>query len=151
LLEVVAGQAADQVNIIINSKSPKQLSSFSKLIIYLFMSAFNWKEKQQLRLANKQQKKFKAKPFGDFDELMQFFDEKRGDVIIDPSVTGGYKSPDLQVQSAILNNPRKTISVPMLFGSAKPYGPLYRKHNRFQARFSHRRVFGDKHASIEGK
>jgi hypothetical protein len=104
---------------------------------------FNWREKQQLRLVQKQAKKeLKVLPFGSFLDLAPFFDEKDGDKIFDPTKTPNFTIEARQGADDPDNNTKKLISFPLLFGSNKSYGLLREKANKGRARFSHKRIFG---------
>lgn len=88
--------------------------------------AFNWKEKMQLRIDNKEKKKLlKNRPTGNYDEYLKpHFDASRGDMIIDLANLTNFKPPDELRASA--DQDKKKIQMKMLFGSNKPFGILKR-------------------------
>ena len=102
---------------------------------------FNWREKQQLRLSNKDaQKEMKLRPFGSWLDLEPYFNEKEGDKMIDPKKVPSYT---VEASDAATENTRKTLHYASLFGSTKSYGFLRDKvKHGHHARFSHKRIFG---------
>lgn len=94
---------------------------------------FNWKERRALNLdVLSKRKEFKVKPFGNFDELKPFFDEKVGDMTIDLKKVESFDDTTYfpqnldEMDSDNLfkgeNNTRKVMQMSLLFGSKKPYG-----------------------------
>lgn len=115
--------------------------------------AFNWREKQQLRLSQKNAKKeLKLRPFGSWLDIQEFFDEKSGATMIEPSkvregVTIKARDPSDDPDS----NTKKVLSPALLFGPQKSYGYLRGKatHGK-HALFSHKRIFGERRAGRVG-
>ena len=112
---------------------------------------FNWKQKQQLRLLEKAGKRANLAPvgvMGDFQDIRDLVDAAS---TVDITNLATYESPrDAAAAEAGPyegdNNTRKQILVANLYGSHKPCGPLVKKQNFEQRRFSHRRLFEDKKA-----
>ena len=108
--------------------------------------AFNWKEKQVLRLSNKANKKkaFKLKDFGEgeWGDLEALLDKSRGDYVKNITALGEFKLPppksSSDEQPEEEENTRKQIQVRALFGSHKGFGPVPIKTNFQRKTFSHR-------------
>ena len=116
---------------------------------------FNWRERMMLRLARKDEKKLKPlkiAPTGDWADLEAYFDESRGDTMINISELDEFEAPDVvsHEQFEGPNDTRKEIDVSTLFGPHKPRGALERKRKPSYAKnFSHTRVFGRKKEALE--
>ena len=104
----------------------------------------------QLRLARKGEKKLKplkVAPTGDWKDLEAYFDESKGDIMINITELDEFEAPDVQSYEQFEgpNDTRKEIEVSSLFGPSKPRSYLERKKKPFK-NFSHSRVFGFKKA-----
>lgn len=107
-------------------------------------SAFNWREKQILRLNKKAMKKnINHKLTGKIDDLDAFLDLEEGDLLVDLSTMEEFKSAD-SMPAAVDDNDKKVVKMNQLFGSAKPHGLLPEKKNIYSKRFGHKRIFGFK-------
>lgn len=107
-----------------------------------YFIAFNWKEKRQLRLDAKNKKKdIKFRPFGNFEDIKEMFDESKGDFIVDFDPKKPFQEPSEKMKVEGVVNDKKVIDISKLFGSDKPAGfiPKKRKEHKF---FSYKRVFG---------
>ena len=108
-----------------------------------------WKQKQQLRLANKQSgKTFKLRAFGSVGakDLEQLLGKDWSKSAVNLSKVTEYQSPDVPTESSERgafdgeNNTRKQINIQSLFGPTKPFGMLEKKENKFHRTFSHKRL-----------
>jgi len=110
---------------------------------------FNWKERKALKLDElASRKEFKIKPFGDFDDLKPFFDEKVGDVTIDLRSVDSFDDESLFPKQSLddendpkaafkgENNTRKVVQISSLFGSKKTFGFYERPVDEKKLHFS---------------
>jgi hypothetical protein len=81
---------------------------------------FNWKEKKILGLDNTKLPPLKMRPSGLLEDIMPYFDESRGDFIIDITKLEKFEEPPEKVLTSDATDQRKVIHVPRLFGSHKP-------------------------------
>lgn len=93
------------------------------------------------------EKKFKSRPSGDFDDIKPFFDESKGDYMLDITNLEQWEEPKLDYKPETYRDSRKTVQVGMLFGSNKPSGTLLTKKDVKKPRFSANRVFGHSKAA----
>ena len=109
---------------------------------------FNWRQKMQLRLAQKGDKKlkpFKLAPSGDWEDIEAHFDESKGHTMVDITSMEQFEPPEMEILGEYEgpNDTRKQIDQSALFGPDKPRGSIYRKQKPRDAKhFSHSRVFG---------
>lgn len=103
--------------------------------IFLFV-AFNWKQRLELQLDGKKRKEFKVKPIGyDEADLMQHFDESRGDMKIEITKFENWEEPPLPVV-----NKYKVVDIASLYGSNKSAGPLVREYTKWDGPFKRREM-----------
>ena len=112
----------------------------------------NWKQKQQLRLANKAEKSIKMRSFGggDFSEIEHLVgkDWMKSSVNLSTvaeykyDVVKGPKEGDYEGDG----NTRKKIQISALFGPSKKYGELDKKYNFERRTFSMKRLHEAKNA-----
>ena len=108
-------------------------------------SVFNWKEKKQLRLSLKKDRRenIKIPRIGHLEDILYLFDESKGDRIIDtPTFTVEGVPPVIEIE-----NFRRQVDVSMLYGSGKSSGVIEKKRNVGKLKFSHSRIFGNKEIS----
>ncbi len=113
---------------------------------------FNWKERMELRLARKGDKRikpFKVGPSGDWDDIAPYFDKNKGHTMIDITDLDTFEAPETEELGEFEgeNDTRKVIDVTSLFGPDKARGSLPKKRNHAKLNFSHRRIFGGNSSS----
>lgn len=107
---------------------------------------FNWRERMQLRLTRKGEKKLKPlkiTPTGDWEDVEAYFDESKGDTMINITELDEFEAPDVKSYEQFEgpNDTRKEVDVSSLFGPGKSRGSVERKKKQYK-NFSHSRVFG---------
>ena len=95
----------------------------------LILAAFNWKQRRQLLLDGTQKNgPLALKPFGDFSEIEQFIDPRKGDLIIDITNLENFEEPDRSSYKEYYGNSYKEVDIASLYGSNKPYGLLKKEY-----------------------
>jgi hypothetical protein len=103
---------------------------------FLFLIAFNWKEKKALKLDSPKKKEFKVRPLGfDMKDLSDHVDPGRGDVIIDITKLKDWKEP---AREPI--NQYKVVDVTRLYGPDKPCGPLVVPREEYTGGYQRRQM-----------
>ena len=106
-------------------------------------TVFNWKEKRNLRIANKLEKTVtKIRASGEYADIEHLFDPSRGDTSINWDLNESYVSEAVPDTTVAACSTRKQVSMAMLFGPNKSFGLLPKRENVEKLRFSHSRVFG---------
>ena len=94
-------------------------------------------------------KDYKIRPYGDLDDLKTLFKDSSGDVIKGFDGKDQSFDEEMFVKATTKDNDKKRLDVTKLYGSAKPMGALPVRENVLKLRFSHNRVFGEKHRKLE--
>ncbi|OYX41674.1 MAG: hypothetical protein B7Z02_14755, partial [Rhodobacterales bacterium 32-67-9] len=90
-----------------------------------------WKQKIDLKLNEGQGlKPLRIQPFGLVEDLMPYFDESRGDRIIDLGDMPDFTMPVREDDNKVSEERRQEIQIGLLFGSNKPFGQVVERYQK---------------------